>query len=179
VSALPGSLADLVDRAGCRPIYCIAPLAIHPAMIDAVVNSFRRGFPRAEFVIDRGLYRDAFNWDQHWRRECQRYGAGIVVTRGEDRPEHVDPFVGLAGEHVIGILANLEIQYLVRLGRPIGWHAVVFPAAYWIARFTVEPFTHKIQSSRYARLLPAVDAEPFHPVMLPCPWLRIVRRDGP
>jgi hypothetical protein len=93
------------------------------------------------------------------------------MTRGEDRPERVDPFGGLAGEHVIGIRADLEIKHLFRLGRPVGWHAVVFPASYWLARFRIEPFTRGIRTSRYARLLPAADAEPFRPVIGPCPWV--------
>jgi hypothetical protein len=179
VITLPGSLADLVDRAGPRPISCIAPNALHPVLINAVVSSFRRDFPCAEFVTTNSLYRDRADWSHYWPREAEQYGAAIIVTRGEDRPERVDPFTGLSGEHVIGIRTELEIKDLVRLGRPVGWHAVVFPATYWFAGFTVEPFTQEIQSFRYARLVPAADAEPFHPVMLPCPWLHVVRRDGP
>jgi hypothetical protein len=163
VSALSGSLGDLIMRAEGRPIYCTAPLAVHPALIAAVVGSFRRDFPRAEFVAARGLYRDTDDWRRRWQSECKHYGAGIVVTRGEGRPKSADPFAGLAGEHVVGIGVGLEIERLARLGRPVGWHAVVFPAAYWLARFAVEPF-FEIQASRYARLLRA-PAEPFRPII--------------
>ena len=86
------------------------------------------------------------------------------MTRGEGHPKCTDPFAGLAGEHVVGIYLGLEIEYLVRLGRPVGWHAVVFPASYWLARFAVEPLP-EIQTSRFARLLPAPDAEPFRPII--------------
>jgi hypothetical protein len=65
---------------------------------------------------------------------------------------------------VVTIGVGVEIQDLVRLGRPVGWHAVLFPAAYWLARFAVEPFA-EIQTSRYARLLPAPYPEPFRPVI--------------
>ena len=164
MTALPGSLGDLVARVEGRPIYCTAPLAVHPALIGAVVGSFRHEFPLAEFITARGLYRDADDWRRRWPRERERYGAGIVVTRGEGHPENADPFARLVGEHVVGIYLGLEIEYLVRLGRPVGWHAVVFPASYWLARFAVEPLP-EIQTSRFARLLPAPDAEPFRPII--------------
>jgi hypothetical protein len=169
VSPLPGSPGDLVARAEGRAIYCTAPPAIHPALIAAVVGSFRREFPSAEFVASRDLYRNADDRRNRWPRERERYGAGIVVTRGEGHPEHADPFAGLAGEHVVGIRLMLEIEDLDRLGRPVGWHAVVFPASYWLARFAVEPFA-AIQTSRYARLLSAPDAEPFRPIIGPWPF---------
>ena len=38
----------------------------------------------------------------------------------------------------------------------------MFPASYWFARFRVEPF-NEISPSRYARLLPTLEAEPFCP----------------
>jgi hypothetical protein len=98
--------------------------------------------------------------------------AGIVVTRGEGCPKYADPFAGLTGEHVVGINLGLEIDYLVRLGRPVGWHAVVFPASYWLARFTVE-ILPEMRASRFARLLPAADAEPFRPVIGPWPFTEV------
>jgi len=170
VTALPGILGDLVARAEGLPIYCTAPLAVHPALIGAVVGSFRREFPLAEFVTARGLYRDSDDWRARWPRERERYGAGIVVTRGEGRPEGADPFAGLVGEHVVGIGVGLEIEDLDRLGRPVGWHAVVFPASYWLARFAVE-LLPEIHSSRFARLLPAPDAQPLRPVIGPSPFV--------
>jgi hypothetical protein len=164
VTGLPGSLGDLVTRAEGRLIYCTAPLGVHPALIRAVIDSFSREFPLAEFVNARGLYRHSDDRRQRWKAELERHGAGIVVTRGEGCPKYANPFAGFAGEHVVGIHLGLEIDYLVRLGRPVGWHAVVFPASYWLARFTVEPF-REIQTSRYARLLPLADAEPFRPAV--------------
>jgi hypothetical protein len=107
------------------------------------------------------------DWRRRWQFECKHYGAGIVVTLGEGRPKGADPFAGLAGQHVIGISVGLEIKSLVRLGRPIGWHAIVFPAAYWLARFAVEPLP-EIETSRFARLLPAA-TEPFRPIVGPWP----------
>jgi hypothetical protein len=171
VTVLPGSLGDLVTRAEGRPIFCIAPLAVQPALIAAVVGSFRRDFPHTEFVTARGLYRDANDWRRRGPAERERYGAGIVVTRGEGRRIDADPFAGLAGEHVVGIGVGLEIEHFVRLGRPIGWNAVVFPASYWLARFGIEPLP-EIQTSRFARLLPAA-AEPFRPIIGPWPPLAV------
>lgn len=166
MTALPGGLADLVAPAEGRPIYCMKPRAVHPALMAAVVDSFRRECPSAEFVTARDLYRNADYF--RWRAEIEQYGAGIVVTRGEGHPEHTDPFAGLAGEHVVGIYVGLEIKYLADLGRPVGWHAVVYPASYWLARFAVEPF-FEIQTSRFSRLLPAPEAEPFRPIIGPWP----------
>jgi hypothetical protein len=163
VSAFPGSFGDLVTRAE-GPIYCMAPGVFHPKLMAAVVASFRREFPLVEFVNARGLYRHTDDRRHRWQVELERHGAGIVVTRGEGCPKYADPFAGLTGEHVVGINLGLEIEHLVRLGRPVGWHAVVFPASYWLARFVVEPFP-EIQTSRYARLLPLADAEPFGPVV--------------
>lgn len=162
--ALPGSLGDLVARAEGRPIYCAAPLFIRPAIIRILVNSFRRGFPAATFVDGRSLYQSSDEWRRRWWAERKRYGAGIVVTRGEGRPKDRDPFDGLAGEHIVGTGVVVEIEDLIRLGRPVGWHAVVFPASYWLARFAVEPLP-EMQSSRYARLLPADDADTFRPIV--------------
>jgi hypothetical protein len=146
----------------------MATRAVHPALMTAVVDSFRRECSGAEFVTARRVYRNSDDRRRRWRAELERYGAGIVVTRGEGRPEGADPFAGLAGEHVVGIYLGLEVEYLVRLGRPVGWHAVVFPASYWLARLSVATLP-EIQTSRFARLLPAVDAEPFRPVIHP--WL--------
>ena len=176
VTALPCSLADLVTRAEGRPIYVTTGFAVRPALLAAFVGSFSREYPLAEFITARGLYRNADDrrrWPPELPTERDRFGAGIVVTRGEGHPEHADPFAGLAGEHVVGIYAGLEIENLVRLGRPVGWLAVVFPATYWFGRFAVKPFT-EIQPSRYARLLPAPDAEPFRPAVGRWPFTKVV-----
>jgi hypothetical protein len=170
MTTFPGSLGDLVARAEGWPIYCTAPMFVHRLLIVNIVSSFRREFPSATFVNSRTLDRRANDRLRHWPAECNRYGAGIVVTRGEGYPEPADPFAGLAGEHVVSIGVGLEITDLAGLGRPVGWHPVVFPATYWLARFAVEPFT-EIEPARYARLLPAVDAEPFRPVIGPWPPL--------
>jgi hypothetical protein len=169
MTPLPGSLGDLVTRAEGRPIYCWKPRAVHPALMAAVVDSFRREYPGAEFVAASDLPRNVDDRPRRRPREllagsAKRYGAGIVVTRGESHSVRHDPFVGLAGEHVLGVYVGLEIDLLVRLGRPVGWHAVVFPASYWLAQFAVAPF-FEIMTSRYARLLPAPDAEPFRPII--------------
>jgi hypothetical protein len=168
MTALAGSLGDLVARAEGRPIYCTTPWFLQRSLIANIVSSFRREFPSATFVSSRTLDCRANDRLRHWPAERERYGAGIVVTRGEGHRAGADPFAGLAGEHVLSIGVGLEIEDLVRLGRPVGWHPVVFPASYWLGRFAVGPFT-EIQASRYARLLPAPDAEPFHPVIGPWP----------
>ena len=164
MSVLPSSVADLVARADGRPIYCTAPTFVHRLLIGNLVASFRREFPDATFVNARTLDCRANDRLRHWPAERERYGAGIIVTRAEDHPEGTDPFAGLAGEHVVSIGVGLEIEDLVRLGRPVGWHPVVFPANYWLARFAVEPFT-EIEPSRYARLLQAPDAQLFRPII--------------
>jgi hypothetical protein len=163
-SPLPGSLRDLVAQAQGRPIYCVASHAVHPTLMATVLDTFRREFPLAEFVNARGIYRHRDDRRHRWRAELDRHGAGIVVTRGEGCPKHADPFAGLTGEHAVGISAGLEIQHLVRFDQPVGWHPVVFPATYWLARFAVEPFA-EITSTRYARLVPLADAKPFRPVV--------------
>jgi hypothetical protein len=168
MTPLAGSLGDLVARAEGRPIYCIKTSRVHYRLMDAVIDSFRRECPSAEFVSAGRLYRNSDDRRSRWRAAVERHGAGIVVTRGEGLPEHADPFAGLAGEHVVGIDPELEIERLFLLGRPVGWHAVVFPTAYWLARFAVEP-SFEIQPSRYARLVPATDAELFRPIIGPWP----------
>jgi N6-adenosine-specific RNA methylase IME4 len=164
VTTLPGSLGDLVARAEGRPIYCTAPMLVHRSLITSIVSSFRQEFPSAIFVNARTGDRRENDRLRHWRTECEQYGAGIVVTRGEGRPETADLVTNLAGEHVVSISVGLEINELVRLGRPVGWHPVAFPATYWLARFSVAPL-FEIMPSRYARLLPAPGAEPFQPII--------------
>jgi hypothetical protein len=141
--------------------------------MNVFVGSLCRDFPAAEFVDALTIYRNHNNWSRRWYSEHERYGAGIVVTRAESLPEGTDPFAGLAGEHVIGARVSIEINTLVRQGRPVAWHAVVFPANYWLSRFAVHKF-HCISTSHYAGLLPAQTAEPFHPVIGPSPF-RVVR----
>jgi hypothetical protein len=162
--ALPGSLGDLVARAERRPIYCAASPAAHRALLGLVIESFRRDAPDGEFVNSRTLYRHADDRRRRWPRERERYSAAIIVTRAEDLPEGADRFAGLAGEHVISIWNALEIEDLAHLGRPIAWHAVVFPAAYWLSRFAIEPFIW-VGTSRYAQLVSAADADAFRPVI--------------
>jgi hypothetical protein len=161
---LAGSLADLVARAQGRPIYCTSSLAVRRALTNVLVGSLRREFPDATIVDALTLYRSFNDWDRRWRSEHERYGAGIVVTRAESLPEGTDPFAGLAGEHVIGLRVATEIETLVRQGRPVAWHAVVFPASYWLPRFAIEPF-NRMCSRRYAELVPANGAEAFRPVI--------------
>jgi hypothetical protein len=170
---LPGSLGDLVTRADGRPIYCTPSFAVRRALMNVIVGSLRREFPAAVFVHALTIYRNHNDWSRRWYSEHERYGAGILVTRAEDLPEGTDPFAGLAGEHVIGSRVGIEIKTLVRQGRPVAWHAVVFPANYWLSRFAIQPF-NCISTSHYAGLLPAHTAEPFHPVIGP-DFFRVVR----
>jgi hypothetical protein len=170
--ANPGSLADLVGRGDGRPIWCMPTNAVSRALMTTVIDSFRRAFPRAEFINARGLYRDWVFWRARWRAE--QFGAGIVVTRTESHSSNAaDPFDGINGEHVVGIRAKLEIQTLAGLGRPVGWHATVFPANYWHSRFAILPFD-TISTARYAELLPFSDAEPFRPMIEQWSGWRIV-----
>jgi hypothetical protein len=168
----PGSLGDLVARALGRPIYCAPTLAVRRALMNAVVNSLRRDGSGAEFVDALGLHRNHRDWDRHWPAERERYGAAIIVTRAEDLPQDTDPFARVAGQHRIGHRLGIEIQNLVRHGRPVAWHAVVFPASYWLSRFAIEPL-NQISSSRYAGLSPADAAEHFRPVIGPS-WFHFV-----
>jgi hypothetical protein len=172
VTALLGSLGDLVTRGEGRPIYCTASAMLHPKLLAAVVDSFRREFPLAEFANARSLYRHSDDRRHRWKTELERHGAGILITRGEGCPKYADPFAGLTGEHVVGVYPVLEINGLVRLGRPVGWHAVVLPANYWFAQFEVE-ILPEIEASRFARLFPVADAEPFHPLIGPWPFIEV------
>jgi hypothetical protein len=170
---LRGSLGDLVTRAQGRPIYCTPSFAVRRALMNVILGSLRREFPAAVFAHALTIYRDHNDWSRRWYSEHERYGAGIVVTRAEDLPESTDPFAGLAGEHVIGSRVGIEVKTLVRQRRPVAWHAVVFPANYWLSRFAVQPF-NCISTSHYAGLLPAHNVEPFHPVIGP-DFFRVVR----
>ena len=119
---LRGSLGDLVTRAQGRPIYCTPSFAVRRALMNVIVGSLRREFPAAVFVHALTIYRNHNDWSRRWYSEHERYGAGILVTRAEDLPEGTDPLAGLAGEHVIGSRVGIEIQTLVRQGRPVAWH---------------------------------------------------------
>jgi hypothetical protein len=165
-SPLPGSLGDLVTRAQGRPIYCTPSFAVRRALMNVIVGSLHREFPAAVFVHALTIYRDHDDWSRRWYSEHERYGAAIVVTRAEALPEGADPFVGLAGQHVIGSRVDIEIKTLVRKKRPVAWHAVVFPANYWLSRFAIQT-SDCISTSHCANLLPAHTAEPFHPVIGP------------
>jgi hypothetical protein len=160
-----GSVGDLISRAEGRPIYCTAPFAVRRALMNVVLGSLRRDFPGVVFVDALTVYRDHNDWSRRWYSEHERYGAGIVVTRAEDLPEGTDPFAGLAGEHVVGSRVAIEIQTLAWPGRPVAWHAVVFPANYWIIRFAIEPF-NRISTIRYARVVPASDVDAFDPIVI-------------
>jgi hypothetical protein len=137
--------------------------------MNVVLSSLRRDFPTAAFVDALSIYRNQDDWSRRWYSEHGRYGAGIVVTRAEDLPNGTDPFAGLAGEHEVGSRVFIEIKTLVRQGRPVAWHAVVFPANYWLSRFEVRP-SNCISTSHCADLLPARTAEPFHPIIGPSPF---------
>jgi hypothetical protein len=167
-----GSLADLISRAQGQPIYCTASFAVRRALMSVVLGSLRRDFPAMAFVDALTIYRDRNDWSDRWSSEQGRYGAGIVITRAEALPNGTDAFAGLAGEHVIGSRVAVEIETLVRGGRPVAWHAVVFPATYWSSRFAIRPFD-RFSRSRYAGVSPALTAEPFHPLIGPS-FIRVV-----
>jgi hypothetical protein len=167
-----GSLVDLISRAQGRPIYCTASFAVRRALMNVVLGSLSRDFPSAAYIDALTIYRNYNDWSRRWSSEHERYGAGIVVTRGEALPDTTDPFGGLAGEHVIGSRVAVEIETLVRHGRPVAWHAVVFPATYWLSRFAIQPFV-RISRSRYASVSPVLTAEHFHPLIGPS-FVRVV-----
>jgi hypothetical protein len=138
--------------------------------MNVVLGSLRRDFPAAVFVDALTIYRNHNDWSRRWSSEHERYGAGIVVTRAESLPQGTDPFAGLAGEHVVGSRVTIEIETLVWQGCPVAWHAVVFPANYWISRFAIEPFS-RISAIRYARAVPSSDVEAFDPIVIsPFQW---------
>jgi hypothetical protein len=161
---LAGSLGDLVALAQGRPIYCTASFAVRRPLLGAIIASFRGDCPGAAFVDALSVYRSFADWDRRWPSEHRGYGAGIVVTRAESLPEGADPFAGLAGEHTISRRVRIEIETLMRQGHPVAWHAVVFPASYWLSRFAIEPLS-RISTSRCAGLAPSDTAECFRPVI--------------
>jgi hypothetical protein len=167
---LPGSLGDLIARADGDPIYCTASGSVRRALVGIVIETFRRDFPDTTFINSLAHYRHADDRRTRWSAEVKGCGAGIVVTRAEALPKGADVFAGLAGAHVINVWEVLEIDYLARLGRPVAWHAVVFPAAYWMSRFAIEAFEW-VQASRWAQLFPAADAEIFRPAIAPSPLM--------
>jgi hypothetical protein len=140
--------------------------------MNVIIGSLRRDFPAAVFVDGLTIYDNQNDWSRRWSSEHKHYGAGIIVTRAESLPEGTDPFAGLAGEHAIGSRVALEIETLVRHGQPVAWHAVVFPATYWLSRFAIQPF-NCISTSGYAGLLSDDTAELFHPVIGPS-FFRVV-----
>lgn len=164
MTALRGSLGDLVARADGRPIYCTAPGNVRRGLIAAAIDTFGREFPDAEFINALTFYRNGDERRRRWPHDRDHYGAAIVVTRGDTRADGADPFGGLAGEHAISIWVALEIWELVRLRRPVAWHATEFPAAYWLSRFCVDQFDW-MRASRWAQLLPAPNANAFEPAI--------------
>jgi hypothetical protein len=176
MSGLPGSLGDLVARSAGRPIYCTSSPRVRRQLAGPIVSSFRRQYSDAEFVNARALYRKQHDWANRWPNECERYGAAIFITYGEDCSGDIDPFAELVEEHAIGAFASVELDYFVSVGRPIGWYAVEFPDTYWIARFAVEPF-ELMSSARFARLAPVADAEIFRPAGSTSPFV-VVTRDS-
>jgi hypothetical protein len=175
LAPLPGSLADLVARAQGRPIYCTPSFAVRRALLNVVVGSLRRECSAAEFVDALTLYRNYNDWERRWTSESERYGAAIIVTRAEYLPQGADPFAGVAGQHVINLRLDREIEDFVRRGLPVAWQAVVFPASYWISRFLLEPFP-RTSTFRYAELWPAdpAEVEIFHPMIGPT-WFWVER----
>ena len=159
-----GSVGDLISRAQGWPIYCTASFAVRRALMNVIIGSLRRDFPAAVFVDGLTIYDNQNDWSRRWSSEHKHYGAGIIVTRAESLPEGTDPFAGLAGEHAIGSRVALEIETLVRHGQPVAWHAVVFPATYWLSRFAIEPF-NPLSSRRYAGVAPDDGVESFRPTI--------------
>jgi hypothetical protein len=159
---LVGGLGDLIARADGQPIYCTGASSIRRALFGIVIDTFQREFRDATFINALAHYRHSDDRRTRWIAEVKGCGAGIIVTRAEALPGGTDVFAGLAGEHVINEWVALEIDYLAHLRRPIAWHAIVFPAAYWMSRFAVEPFEW-VQTSRWARLLSVEDAQLFRP----------------
>jgi hypothetical protein len=162
MSWLHGSLGDLVARAAEQQIYISSSSRVRRQLAAPIVSSFRRQFPDAVFVNARSLYGKQGDWHRRWPRECEGYGAAILITYGEDRVAGTDPLDDLDEEHAIGAFAAVEVGYFRRAGRPVAWYAVEFPDTYWIARFVIEPF-ELMSSARYARLVPEPDADIFCP----------------
>src|SRR5262249_53358923 len=140
MTPLPGSLGDLVGRANGGPVCCLMPLFMRRELIASMIGRYRREFPAAVFINARSRYRTRDEWRWQWPRERDRYGAGIIVTCAEDVPANEDPFAGIAGEHAISIWAAIAIEHFIASQRPVAWHALVFPAVYWMSRFEIELF---------------------------------------
>lgn len=164
--ALPGNLRDLVARAAGRPIYCTAPGGVRRKLMALAIETFRREVPEAEFVDVLTCYGNRDDHRRRWPRESARYGAVIVITSAENRDDPYAAFDALAGEHAINARVASEIDVFACRGRPIAWQAIEFPEMFWFARFAIEP-CEWVSTSRWARILPAADAELFHPTIQP------------
>jgi hypothetical protein len=166
MTVLPGSLRDFVMRAKGRPIYCTAPGAVRRALMALAIETFRREVPEAEFVNALTFYRNRHDRHRRWPQESASYGAAIVVTRAEAEVPSTDAFDNVPGEHSIDERVSSEIDFFVARGRPIAWLPVDFPEMFWVSRFAVTP-REWISTSQCARILPAADAELFHPNIKP------------
>jgi hypothetical protein len=160
---LAGGLGDLVSRADGRPIYCTSSSRVRRQLAGPIVSRFQRQYSDAKFVNARELYRGQREWLPRWSADCSGYGAVILITFGEDCPGEIDPSAELLEEHAIGMFAGAEVEYLVSVGRPVGWYAVEFPDGYWFGRFAIEPFG-LMSTARFARLVPDSAAKLFAPV---------------
>ena len=178
MTALPGGLGDLVARAAGRPIYCTSASRVRRQLAGPIVSSFRRQYPDAIFVNARALYSKQGDWHRRWPRECEGYGAAILITYGEDSSGKIDPFAELVEQHAIGGFAAIEVDYFVRAGRPVAWYAVEFPDTYWIARFAIEPFEW-MSRTHFARLVPAAGADIFRPTGSALPFASECRNREP
>jgi hypothetical protein len=162
-------LAALVEGAAARHVYVTGALHLSPRFSDEAISRFARRYPRAVFVNARGRYRGVDDWRRRWRQECQRYGAAIILTAGEATDDKLSPcddpsLPASRGLHVIGLSVLTEIMHFARYRLPILWHPISPWRSSFILCFAVEGLP-SISYSRAARLLPALEARPFHPVI--------------
>jgi hypothetical protein len=203
-------LSTLVERAAGKPIYVTARLGLNRQWLDALLDLWRRTHPNAELVASWRLYSGLADWLTRWPRECERYGALVVIThdpapfeaygraldewearkpiipKGSHRgnpelkewrrrePKHWDfcRGTGASENHIIGAGVARELRDADRLGWPIHWTPLEGSICGSQPRFAVEALEWFNRRS-FARLVPAVDAEPLRPIIGPLPFLVI------
>jgi len=166
LSPLPGTVVDLITRAGEAPIYISGAFDLAPPAMSAIRRWLARQAPGSgpgagiRFVRARALWASVHDWDHRWPAERVRFGAMLLITVKEE-PVGSETSGG-AADHVIGSVVATEVEAFLRMNRPVGWLAVEPACFRFRARFAVEGF-RRIDLVRFAGVWPAVDAEPFRP----------------
>jgi hypothetical protein len=180
---LPGSRADLAERAGALPVYVTGQFDLRQEVLDRIIGGLGAQMPAAEIIAARGLYDDLDDWKRRWPAEGTLYGAAVVVTSGGpvEMPDGLTrrqmaefmlrpPF---RGGHVVSLAVEIEIASFVAMRRPVAWLGLEFPSSRWLSKFAVESDLPlgwiAALGTETARLYPAADADHFAPIMSAAP----------